>query len=104
MIANKFDNYKNSPFAVILLAAVISVVMVAITTLVFFESGAYNTVKQIQAGIQAAPDINGDIDTKSPIKAEDIDKFSQSFKNRVNSLDNNSDFGPAALSSSNLGL
>jgi hypothetical protein len=79
--------------------------MVTFTTISFFRSSAYNTVKQIQTGNKFVRSIDKDtIDTISPINASDIDEYAQSMKQRLRTLDDESDFGPADVSDTTLGL
>lgn len=94
-----------NPVLAIGIAIVIAALMVAATTYDFLHSGAYATVKQIQIGTRVVHSIDrGDIDTVSPIKAADIDQYALSIKERIEALDDNTDFGPAAVSDSALGL
>jgi hypothetical protein len=87
------------------LAVVIAITMVLTTTIVFYHSGAYTTVKQIQTGNQYAKSIDkGSLDTTSPINASDIDKYSHSINAKLNTIDDETDFGPQKVSDSSLGL
>jgi hypothetical protein len=96
--------YKNSPVMAISLAVVVASVMVITTTLVFFNSSAYETVKQIQTGIKTSTELSDNLDTTSPIKASDIEVFYNSFINRLNSFDDHKDYGPDAISDKALGI
>jgi hypothetical protein len=87
------------------LAVVIAIIMVLTTTIVFYHSGAYTTVKQIQTGNQYAKSIDkGSLDTTSPINASDIDKYSKSINARLNAIDDKTDFYMDEISDKNLGL
>lgn len=103
-LINTIKKNKDSPVIAITLAILIALIMVITTTTIFYKSNAYATVKQIQAGANANPNLSDDIDTTSPIKATDIDEFAQSFKQRLRNLDDYNDFGPSELSNQNLGL
>lgn len=94
-----------NPVLAISMAVAIAALMVIATTYNFLHSGAYTTVKQIQIGTRVVHSIDqGDIDTTSPIKAADIDQYVLSIKERIKALDDTTDFGPAAVSDSALGL
>ena len=87
------------------LAIVVAALMVIASTYNFLHSSAYTTVKQIQIGTRIVHSIDqGDVDTTSPIKAADIDQYALSIKERLKALDDNTDFGSAAVSDSTLGL
>jgi hypothetical protein len=72
---------------------IVSLLMVLVTTIMFFRSSSYATVKQIQTGIKASAksDLSG-YDTTSPIKAEDLDSFATSINNKLAPISNNNDF------------
>ena len=94
-----------NPVLAIGIAIAVAALMVSATTFNFLHSGAYTTVKQIQIGTRVVHAIEqGDIDTISPIKAADIDQYALSIKERMKALDDNNDFGSAAVSDSALGL
>ncbi|HUD03791.1 MAG TPA: hypothetical protein VMR51_03305 [Patescibacteria group bacterium] len=94
-----------NPVLAIGIAVLMAALMVAAATYSFLHSGAYTTVKQIQIGTRVVRSIDhGDIDTVSPIKAADIDQYASSIKERITVLDDNNDFGSAAVSDSALGL
>ena len=87
------------------LAVVIAVIMTIVSIYSFYHSGAYTTVKQIQTGTQFVNSLDkGALDAKSPINASDIDKYSQSINSKLNTLDDETDFGPQNVSDSSLGL
>jgi hypothetical protein len=96
-----------SPILAIGLAVAVAAVMVTVTTIIFLNSSAYTTVKQIQTGsvVISSLDLDRDgIDTITPIKAADIDAYAKNIKQRLQSLDDSGDFGPAPVSDSSLGL
>jgi hypothetical protein len=94
-----------NPFLVIMAAIALATAMVVITTVNFLHSGAYNTVKQIQIGVQTTEGINqSDLDVTSPINALDINEYAADLEQRLNTLDNYEDFGPEAVSDASLGL
>lgn len=89
----------------LVVAIIIAVIMVTTATLIFLNSSAYNTVKQIQIGTQVANSLNkSDIDTVSPIKASDIYQTYNNIKNQLNQLNDNNDFGPSAVTNQALDL
>lgn len=82
-----------------------AVIMILTTTIIFYNSGAYTTVKQIQTGNQYAKKIDrGSLDTISPINASDIDKYSKSINARLDAIDDKIDFSMDEISDRNLGL
>ena len=96
-----------SPMLALIIAIIIAGLMVIVSTVVCLNSGAYTTVKQIQSGSKLIRSIDLDkdgIDTSTPIKASDIDAYSASIKQRLQSLDDNTDFGPGPVSDASLGL
>jgi len=103
-IIHKIKEYQSSPIFAVTMASLIALAMIGLTTAIFFKSSAYATVKQIQAGAKYDPELGGSIDTTSPIKATDIDWFAKSFKNRLQSLDDQHDFATGSLSDQSLGL
>jgi hypothetical protein len=95
----------SNPILAIGVAIALAMSMVAITFTIFIQSGAYNTVKQIQAGTDVAKSIKmSGFDTKSSIKASDIAKYEEAMMLKVNSLNDISDFGPDQISDTALGL
>lgn len=90
----KADNAEGAnPIAAIGLAIVVALAMVMTTFTIFLQSSSYTTVKQIQAGTKIARAFKvGDIDTKSPIKADDITAYERTVQQRLKMLDDQSDF------------
>jgi hypothetical protein len=94
-----------NPLVAIATAIAFAVGLVLITFIIFLNSGAYKTVKQIQAGTSIARALqSADIDTRSPIKSDDISVYESSVTQRLNVLDDSSDFGPNDVTDANLGL
>ncbi|MEI6237036.1 MAG: hypothetical protein WCP03_00340 [Candidatus Saccharibacteria bacterium] len=87
------------------LAVVVAIIMVFVTTALFYKSGAYTTVKQIQTANQYAKTIDKDsLDVTSSINATDIEKYAQSINSRLNSINDNADFSLEEITDKNLGL
>jgi len=98
-------NVSNSLVLALGVAITIAACMVIATTVSFFKSSAYTTVKQIQTGNQFVRSIDKDsIDTVSPINASDIDEYSKGINDRLKTLDDSDDFGPNDVSDTALGL
>ncbi len=70
-----------------------SCIMVLVTILLFVNSNAYKTVKQIQSGSKASSksDLSG-YDTKSPVKPYDIDQFADKLNNKLSPINNENDY------------
>lgn len=102
---NKYSTTGFNPIIAIGLAITVAVVMVTVTFIVFINSGAYKTVKQIQVGTKLARSIKPEgYDSTSPIKSADIDSYSQKLNSRVDKYNNQADFGPTNISDPALGL
>jgi hypothetical protein len=95
----------SNPVLFIGISLAVAVVIITATTVSFFRSSAYMTVKQIQIGIESVDALSdGKIDMLSPIKAEDIDIYAENLTQRLKLIDDNADFGPDAVSDSSLKL
>lgn len=81
----------------ILLTITVSTVLVLISFGVFLRSGAYETVKQIGAAQEVLQTDLGDIDTKSPIQAVDLEDYADSLPQRVKAFNDTEDFGQIDL-------
>ena len=91
--------------ALLAIVILIALIVVFITTVNFLKSNAYNTVKQIQLGIETTESIDGtDLDITSPINAIDIDDYYNSLSKRLQMVDDYADFGPESVSDQTLGL
>lgn len=89
----------------IIFAIAVASLLIIITFFTFIKSSSYTTVKQIQAGAKVSRSIqNSDIDTRSPIKGEDIDIYQKGVDQRLRTIDDSSDFGPTDVSDQALGL
>lgn len=87
------------------IAVGIAILMTTVTTYSFYHSGAYTTVKQIQTGVQFVNSLDIEaIDAKAPINASDIDKYAQSIRAKLQTLEDEKDFGPQSVSDGSLGL
>lgn len=103
--SNEHPIVGTNPIFAIGVAIGIAAIMVLATFLIFINSDSYKTVKQIEAGTAIAKSLqSNDIDTRSPIKADDITTYQQSVETRLKTLDDSSDFGDQALSDQALGI
>ena len=96
-----------NPVVAIGFAIGVAGLMVLTTFLIFINSDSYKTVKQIEAGTKVARALqssNGEYDTRSPIKADDISVYQNSVEQRLKALDDTNDFGPENVSNAGLGL
>lgn len=75
----------------------ISSLMVFLSFMIFINSGAYTTVKQISAAANVLQTGLDDIDTKSPIQATDIEDYSKALPQRVKQFNDAEDFGQITL-------
>jgi hypothetical protein len=86
-------------------AILLASTMVITTLFIFLKSNAYQTVKQIQTGVEVINSLNSDdIDITTPIKANDIDEYSNIFQQKIKILDDYTDFGPSDTSENALGM
>lgn len=87
------------------LIILISVVMVLVSLYVFYNSSAYNTVKEIRlANQQLSQDDLQDYDTKSPIQASDLEDYANSIQLRIKQFNDQEDFSQELVDPSQLGL
>ena len=94
-----------NPVVAIGAAISVAIAMVMVTFVIFINSDAYQTVKQIQIGTTFAQSLkNSEYDTKSPIKADDITEYQKSVDQRLGTFDDTADFNPTDLSEQSLGL
>lgn len=94
-----------NPLIALAIIIAIAIVMVIVCFIIFLKSSAYDTVKQINAGTSVASKSDlSTYDTTSPIKADELEKYSSSMSQRLNSLDDELDFGQNGLSNQALGL
>lgn len=88
-------------FAVILL----SIGLVAVSFGIFLYSGAYDTVKQIEAASTAVKDDSiKDLDVKSPVQAVDLRDYSDAIKQRIMLLNDTEDFNISGLDAGTIGF
>lgn len=94
-----------NPVLAISIIISIALAMVIITFTIFVRSSAYTTVKQIRSGKVVVHALDkSDLDTTSPIKANDIDAFAKTVDQRLRMLDDASDFSAADVTDQKLGL
>lgn len=82
----------------------LSTALVIISFLIFLNSSAYDTVKQITAASKTLQkdDLDG-YDTTSPIRASDLGDYSRSLKAKVDNLNDEQDFSNETISKEALG-
>ena len=81
----------------------ITIILVSVSILIFFKSGAYETVKQISAGHSInADDLKG-YDTVSPVQPHDIEEYSKSLNIRIESFNDAEDFNQSLVDERVLG-
>ena len=96
---------SGNPLVAIGIAIGIAFAMVMTTFTIFINSGAYTTVRQIQVGTKVARSLQGsNMDTRSPIKADDIGAYQQELNKRMRTIDDSTDFGQDDISDQTLGL
>lgn len=96
---------SGNPLVAIGLAIGVAFAMVMTTFTIFINSGAYITVRQIQVGTKVARSLQGsNMDTRSPIKADDIGVYQKELSKRMGTIDDTADFGQADISDQALGL
>ena len=94
-----------NPLIAIGIAIGLAMLFVTTAFLVFINSGAYTTVKQIKAGTDFARSIKMDgYDTKSPIKTEAIEQYQKSIEQRLKLLSESGYFSSTEISDNGLGL
>lgn len=93
-----------SLYIAILAMAGVAVAFVLVTFTMFINSSAYTTVKTIQANAKINGSSLGDYDTTSPVKTADIEETVKGVENKIQSLDNQADYGPDAVNDSALGV
>lgn len=103
--SKQHQGIATNPLVAISLAIGTALTLVLICFLIFINSSAYTTVKQIKAGTDFARSIKMDgYDTKSPIKAETVEDYQKSLDQRLRSLDESSYFNTTDISDASLGL
>lgn len=93
-----------SLYVAIAAMAGVAIVLVIITFTMFLNSQTYVTVQKIQANSKIDGSNLADYDTTSPVKTADIDETIKGIENKINSLDNDADYGNEAVSNKALGL
>lgn len=83
----------SNPVVALVFVILIASFMVLVTTSMFLNSSAYNTVKQIQNGIKATSESDlSEYDTTSPIQSSDIDKFTENLGKNTSTINNENDY------------
>lgn len=93
-----------NPLWALMFAIGVGMLMVAVTFIIFVNSSAYITVKQIQIGASKQIDLGPGYDVTSPVNAKDIDEFSAKVNARLNSINDAADFDTNKTSEKTLGL
>lgn len=95
----------SNPVVALAFIIFIATCMVLVTTSMFLNSGAYQTVKQIQSGIKATSESDlSEYDTKSPIQSSDIDKFTENLGKNNSNINNESDYQTPAVDYQGIGI
>lgn len=92
-----------SLYVAIAAMAGVAATFVVITFSMFLHSQAYKTVQDIQTSSKINGSILGDYDTTSPVKTADIDETIKGIENKIDSLDNEADYGSSSVSDEALG-
>ena len=88
----------------VMIVIVITVLLVAISFIIFLNSGAYRTVQQISAAEAALKDeVLEGLDTTSPIQATELKDYSAALPLRVKNINDAEDFNPKSIDPSALG-
>ncbi len=107
MLAISFNRKKDNISLVTALGGVIVIasILVIISMLIFIRSDAYKTVKQIQSGVKATAqsDLRG-YDTTSPVKAENIDDFTNKLNSQLAPIGSENDILRPKVNYSLIGL
>jgi cell division protein FtsL len=102
----KKDNETNGVSILWVVGTVISlsIALVVVSFMIFLNSSAYDTVKQITAASKTLQkdDLEG-YDTTSPIRASDLGDYSRSLKAKVDNLNDEQDFSNEKISKEALG-
>lgn len=105
MLIDKKQAEEGISLAWLVLAVIlIATALVVTSIIIFFNSGAYSTIKQISAATNTLTreDLK-DYDTTSPIQSDDIIIYAESLPKRVEDFDDNKDFDQNAISQEVLG-
>lgn len=82
----------------------ITAVLVIVSFVIFLNSGAYQTVKQISSANKVLKDATLEgLDTSSPIQTTEIKQYSDSLPQRVKALNDTEDFRVDVISTEALG-
>ncbi len=93
-----------NPVVAIVAAIAIAAILVVITFLLFVNSSAYTTVKDIQKNASLSSENTGDYDTTSPVKAVDIEETLKTTQEQIKDFDNQADYSPEEVSTQTLSL
>ena len=94
-----------NPIIALMIVILISVSLVVISTIIFFNSDSFATVKQIQKGVQAANSTDlSKYDTTSPVKSQDIEEFNNKIKNQLSPIGSEDELSKPAIDYQSVGL
>lgn len=97
--------HDTNPVSALIVVVVAAILMIVFTTTLFLRSDAFNTVKQIQAGIKATDKSDlSNYDTTTPVKSEDIDNFSKNLELKLAPINNENDYSASAVDYGSLGI
>jgi flagellar basal body-associated protein FliL len=94
-----------NPIIALMIVILISVSLVVISTIIFFNSDSFATVKQIQKGVKAANSTDlSKYDTTSPVKSQDIEEFNNKIKNQLSPIGSEDELSKPAIDYQSVGL
>jgi hypothetical protein len=94
-----------NPILALLIVIAIAVSLVTVSTIIFFNSDSYATVKQIQKGVQAANSTDlSKYDTTSPVKSQDIEDFNNKIKSQLQPIGSEDELSKPAIDYQSVGL
>lgn len=97
--------HDTNPVSALGVVIVLAVLMIVFTTILFLRSDAFNTVKQIQAGIKATDKSDlSNYDTTTPVKSEDLDNFSKNLELKLAPIKDESDYSTSKVDYGSLGI
>ncbi len=94
-----------NPVLALFIVIVISATLVVVSTIVFFNSDSYATVKQIQKGVKAANSTDlSKYDTTTPVKPQDIEEFNNKIKDQLRPIGSEDELAKPVIDYQSVGL
>ncbi len=94
-----------NPVLALFIVIVIAASLVTVSTIIFFNSDSFATVKQIQKGVKAANSTDlSKYDTTSPVKAQDVEDFNNKIKNQLKPIGSEDELSKPAIDYQSIGL